>query len=150
MLAKEFMTKDPACCKPDSTVQEAAQLMVDCDCGEIPVVENEQTRRVVGVITDRDIACRAVAQGRDPRSTKVRDIMSSPVITVSPDITVEECCQIMEQNQVRRVPVIDQSKRCCGIISQADIAQAANEHDTAEVVKDVSRRTDRPSMVGTS
>ncbi|HOA74651.1 MAG TPA: CBS domain-containing protein [Phycisphaerae bacterium] len=144
------MTRDPACCEPDSTVQQAAQLMVDCDCGEIPVIESEQTRRIVGVITDRDIACRVVAQGRDPRGTKVREVMSSPVVTVTPETTVEECCRIMEQNQVRRVPVIDQSNRCCGIISQADIAQTADEHETAEVVKDVSRRTESASMVGTA
>jgi CBS domain-containing protein len=150
MKVQEIMTKDPACCVPESSIQEAAKLMAECDCGEIPVIENTQSGRVVGVVTDRDIACRAVAQARDPRTTKVREIMSAPVITVSPETELDECCRIMEQNQVRRVPVIDQAGRCCGIVSLADIAQAGDEHETAEVVRDVSRRTGRPSMVGSS
>lgn len=148
MKVRDLMTSDPACCVPDSTLQEAAKLMGECDCGEVPVIDNVQSGRILGVITDRDIAVRAVSQGLDPRTTKVREIMSSPVITVSPETDLVECCRIMEQNQVRRVPVIDQSGRCCGIVALADVARAADEHETAEVVRDVSRRSGRPSMVG--
>ncbi len=148
MKVKDVMTEDPACCVPDSSIQEAARMMKDCDCGEIPVCESAQSKRIVGVVTDRDIACRAVAESKDPKATKVREVMSSPVITVSPETELDECCRIMEQNQVRRLPVVDRSGRCCGIIAQADIARSAPEHETAEVVRDVSRRTGHPSMVG--
>jgi CBS domain-containing protein len=147
MKVKDIMTENPACCSPDSSIQEAAALMKSCDCGEIPVTENNQ---IIGVITDRDICCRAAADGKDPKSTKVRDIMSAPVVTVHPNADISECCHMMEQKQVRRIPVVDQQNRCCGIVSQADLARAASEHDVAELVKDVSQPTNRPSLVGVS
>jgi CBS domain-containing protein len=150
MKVKDIMTENPACCVPESSIQDAARLMADCDCGEIPVLENAQSCRVVGVITDRDIACRAVAHGKDFKTTKVQEIMSSPVITVSAETDLEKCCRIMEENQVRRIPVADRSGRCVGIVAQADIARSAGEHETAEFVRDVSRRTGRPSMVGSA
>ena len=146
MQVREIMTENPTCCSPEASIQEAARLMAEHDCGEIPVVD--QGRKPVGVVTDRDIACRAVAQGKDPRATKVQDVMSSPVVTVNPETDVQDCCKTLEQNQVRRVPVVDQSGGCCGMVSQADIARNAPERETAEVVKDVSQPTGRPSRVG--
>lgn len=144
MQVSEIMTENPACCSPDASIQEAAQLMIDCDCGEIPVVDNEG--RPVGVITDRDICCRAVAQGLDSE-TSVGDIMSSPVLTVLPEDSIEDCCQLMDENQVRRVPVVDESGICCGIVSQADNAQAAGDSDIGRVVRDISRQTSESSRV---
>jgi CBS domain-containing protein len=146
MQVREIMTENPACCAPDSSIIEAARIMAERDCGEVPVVD--QNRKLSGVITDRDIACRAVAQGKDPQRTRVREVMSSPVVTVTPEASLEECCKTMEQNQVRRVPVVDRSGACCGIVSQADIARNAPEDATAEVVKDISQATGRPSRVG--
>jgi CBS domain-containing protein len=146
MQVREIMTENPACCGPDSSIMEAARKMAECDCGEIPVVD--RNRQPVGVITDRDIACRAVAAGKDPQGTKVREVMSSPVVTVTPDASIEECCKTMEQNKVRRVPVVDGGGGCCGIISQADIARSAPEHETAEVVKDVSQPSGATSRAG--
>ena len=110
--------------------------MVDHDCGEIPVVRDG---RPIGVITDRDIAARAVAAGRNPLEMKASDLMSSPVITVSLATDVDECCETMEEHQIRRVPVIDEHGNCCGMVSQADIAQHASARKTAQVVKEVSR-----------
>jgi CBS domain-containing protein len=146
MNVSEIMTKNPACCSPDTPVSEVARMMVEHDCGEIPVVEGS-TGKPVGVITDRDITCRTVAMGRNPQNVAARDVMSSPVITVRPDTSLDACCQTMEQHQVRRVPVVDDHERCCGIVAQADIARRAPLEDTADVVREVSRRTGRSSQI---
>jgi len=139
MQVKDIMTRDPACCTPDANLQEVARLMVECDCGEIPVVENRQSMKPVGVVTDRDICCRTVAEGKNPLEMTAGDCMSSPCVTVKPEMSVEDCCQVMEENQIRRVLVVDENGACCGIVAQADIARHAPKQETAEVVKEVSR-----------
>ena len=139
MNVRDIMTKDPACCMPDSKLSEVARLMVDHDCGQIPVLENQNTGKPVGVVTDRDIIIRAIAKGKNPLDMTARDVMSSPAVTVTPDTRIEDCCQTLENKQVRRVPVIDERGRCCGMVSQADIAQHATEKMTAEVVRTVSQ-----------
>lgn len=139
MEVERIMTTDPACCTPDTPLQEVARLMVENDCGQIPVVENDKNRRTVGVITDRDIVCRTLAIGENPLNLTAEHVMSRPVLTVRPDTKVEECCRLMEERQVRRAPVEDESGRCCGIVSLADIAQNAPEEMMAEVVRTVSQ-----------
>lgn len=146
MQTQEIMTTDPACCSPDTPLPEVARLMVEHDCGEIPVVDAD--KKPLGVVTDRDITCRTVAEGKNPLELTARDCMSSPVVTVTPETSVDDCCKVMEENQVRRVPVVDESGACCGMVSQADVAQRGSKEETAEVVKEVSRRTDTPSRVG--
>ena len=138
MQVQDIMTEKPACCTAESNLQQVAQMMVDCDCGEIPVMDNGH---LVGVVTDRDIACRAVAQGKDPAKIKAQEIMSSPVVTIPDDADLDECCRVMESAQVRRVPVVDRAGNCRGIVSQADIACRGSEHKAGEVVRDVSRPT---------
>jgi CBS-domain-containing membrane protein len=119
-------------------LREVARLMRDFDCGEIPVVDSG-AKRPIGVVTDRDIACRAVAQGRNPMELSARDCMTAPVVTVTPDTSIEDCCRTMEERQIRRVPVVDEGGSCCGIVSQADLAlRMANGH-SADVVREVSR-----------
>ena len=137
MNVRDIMTKDPVCCGPGTTIPQVARLMVDCNCGESPVVDANGVLR--GVVTDRDIACRVVAKDKNPLQTTARDCMSSPVVTVTPDTSLEECCEAMEINQVRRLPVIDGRGTCCGIVAQADIARRAPMDQTAHVVKDISR-----------
>lgn len=139
MQVKEIMSEKIACCTRNTNLQEAARMMVEHDCGALPVVESERNHKPVGVITDRDIVCRAVAEGKNPLEMTVADCMTDSCITVSPDSTLEECCQILEQHQIRRVPVVDQKGECCGVVSQADIARQAPEHETAEVLREVSR-----------
>jgi CBS domain-containing protein len=133
------MSRNVACCTPDASLQEVARAMLECDCGEIPVVENRQGMRPVGVVTDRDIACRAVATGQDTRQMTAADCMSSPCVTVTPDMTLEDCCRVMEQKQIRRVLAVDAAGGCCGIVAQADIARNAPKRDTGRVVTEVSR-----------
>ena len=139
MNVRDIMTKDPACCTPDSKLTDVARMMVDHDCGQIPVIENQSTGKPVGVVTDRDIIIRAIAKGKNPLDMTARDVMSSPAVTVTPDTRIEDCCRTLEDKQVRRVPVIDDRGRCCGMVSQADIAQHATEKMTAEVVRTVSQ-----------
>ena len=145
--AKDIMSANPACCTPEHDVQQAAEMMVKHDCGEIPVAESKDHPKPVGVITDRDITCRVVAAGKNPSQTRVRDAMSSPPVTVKPETSIDDCCRLLEENQIRRVPVVDQSGRCCGIVSQADIAKAAPTEETAEVLKQVSERSEHASRV---
>jgi CBS domain-containing protein len=141
MNVKEIMSFDPACCTRETALQDVAVLMVENDCGEIPVVDNAQSKRPVGVVTDRDIVCRTVALGKNPLELKARDCMSSPPVTVTPETAVDDCCQLMEENQLRRIVVVDASGTCCGIVSQADIARNASKSDAGEVVKEVSKKT---------
>ncbi len=137
----ELMTKDPVCCSADDGLQSVAKMMVDNDCGCIPVVEDTSSRKPIGIVTDRDICCRAVAEGRNPLDLSARDVMTMNVVTVTPETSIEDCCNLMEQHQIRRIAVVDNSGACCGIVAQADIAVNADEHKTAEVVQEVSRAT---------
>lgn len=139
MKAKQLMTTDPACCTPESTVGEAARLMREHDCGCIPVVEGD-SRRLVGVLTDRDITCRCVAEGGNA-DTRVREIMSTNPQSCHPGDDVAAVEQIMMQARVRRVPVIDAQGNCVGMIAQADIAlhdKAANDSEIGRVVERIS------------
>ena len=139
MTVNQLMTPDPICCTPETTLREVARLMSTNDCGEIPVVERSDNRLLVGVVTDRDIVLRAVADGRNPADTPVGSCMTTNVITVTPNTTLDDCKKLMEEHQIRRVPVVDGAGACCGIVSQADVAQRASAGDTAELVREVSR-----------
>jgi CBS domain-containing protein len=148
MQVKEVMSTDPACCTPETGLREVAQMMVNNDCGEIPVVENMETKMPIGVITDRDIVCRTVARGLDPLDLTAADGMSKPCVTVTPDMSLEECSQIMEENQIRRVPVVDAAGSCCGIVALADIARRAKKSVAGEVVKELSQPTAAAAAAG--
>jgi CBS domain-containing protein len=139
MKVREIMSQNPVCCGQDTPIQEVALLMAEHDCGEIPVVRSEQDKELVGVITDRDIACRAVADGLHPR-TPAREVMTGLVVSLSPEATIEECCHLMKTNLVRRIPVVENGM-CCGMVTQADLILHAPEHDTAEMIRRVSQPT---------
>ena len=147
MLVKEVMTADPVCCTPDTPIPVVARMMVDNDCGEIPIVEDQASKLPVGVITDRDIVCRIVAKGINPLGTIVADCMTKPCVTVTPDMSIEECCRILETNQIRRVPVVDAGGSCCGIVALADVALQTRDSAAGEVVKEVSAPTKSASAV---
>src|SRR5918999_6398059 len=148
MEVKDIMTPDPACCTPDTTLRRVAEMMVENDCGEIPVVENAASMKPVGVITDRDITCRTVAKGLNPLTMTVSECMTTPCVTVMPDMSLDECCRVLEENQIRRVPVVDAGGACCGIVALADIAKHAPKRDAAEVVKEVSEPNSSASAAG--
>jgi CBS domain-containing protein len=140
MKARELMTAQPACCTPEETVGDAARLMREHDCGCIPVVEDKETERLVGVITDRDIACRCAAEDMGP-DTPVSEVMSRDPKCCGPDDDVDRVERIMAETQVRRVPVVDERGRALGIIAQADLAlnqRAASESEVGRIVERIS------------
>ncbi len=145
MQAKDMMTADPACCTADTALPEVARMMVDQDCGEIPVVENTSSKVPIGVVTDRDIVCRTVANGLNPLDLTAADCMSKPAVTVTPDISLEECVRIMEEKLIRRVPVVDDRGSCVGIIALADIALHTGKNVAGHIVKEVSEPTSSAS-----
>ncbi|WP_053234216.1 CBS domain-containing protein [Sandaracinus amylolyticus] len=134
---RDIMTRSPACCSASTSLEEVARMMIVHDCGEIPVLDDVGTP--IGVVTDRDIACRTVAQGKNPLEMTAGQVMSSPCVTVNVDDSIHECCEVLESNMIRRVPVVDSKGRCCGIVSQADVARAGDEHETAELLREISR-----------
>src|SRR5918995_2329813 len=131
---REVMTSNPRTVEADKPVAEAAKLMRDEDVGLAPVVEGD---RLVGTLTDRDIAIRVVAEGKDPASTPVREVASTEVVTVSPEQDLDEATRLMAQHQVRRVPVVEEDGRLVGMLAQADIAQAGHDQLTGEVVEKI-------------
>lgn len=137
--ARDVMTPDPACCTARTTLDQVARMMVQTSCGEIPVVDVND--RLIGVVTDRDIVCRVVAEGKNPMAYPAESCMSRPVVTVSPDDLLENVVATMEQHQIRRVPVTDERGRCTGIVSQADIARAEPVSEVGELVREVSQDT---------
>jgi CBS domain-containing protein len=142
-LARDVMTPDPACCTLNTTLDDVAKLMAHNDCGEIPVLDTAD--QPIGVITDRDIVCRVVAEGKNPSAYTVEHYMTQPVVTVRADAPLEDVVATMEKHQIRRVPVVDERGCCAGIIAQADIAWTGGEHEVAELVREVSRDTEQPS-----
>ena len=136
MNVQSIMTPDPACCTASTPLRDVARMMVDHDCGQIPVVDEAQ--RPIGVVTDRDIAVRVVAEGRDANEATAGDAMSSPARTVSADTSLKDCLCVMEADQIRRVPVTDASGKLVGMVSLADIALANKPQATAELVREVS------------
>ena len=137
MELNALMTANPACCGRDTPLREVAMMMSDNDCGMIPVVD--QQGMPLGVVTDRDIAIRAVAGGKDTSRATAGDYMTTPVRSVAADTSLADCCAAMESAQVRRMPVVDMDGRICGVVAQADIALNGNPSKTAEVVREVSK-----------
>jgi CBS domain-containing protein len=132
---KEVMTRDVRACEPNATVAEAATVMAGEDVGPVPLVEDG---RLVGIVTDRDIVVRVVAEGRDPNATTVREIASTELVTVSPDDDLDDALNLLAERQVRRLPVVE-GDRLVGIVAQADIARLGKDKKTGEVVEEISR-----------
>ena len=138
MKCKDVMTKNPKTCAPTDIVQQTAQLMKSEDVGPIPIVGDNG--KLEGIITDRDIVLKVVAEGGDAKTTKLADVMTTDLISCTVDGDIEEMLDLMEDNQIRRIPVVDATGRMVGIVSQADIATRLDEPDkTAELVEDISK-----------
>lgn len=134
---QELMTKDLTTCVETSPVVEAARLMEREGVGSIPVLEGG---RLVGIVTDRDIAVRVVAAGRDPQQTQIQDVMTRDPESVTVDDSIDKVMEVMESRQVRRIPVIDEARKLVGIIAQADIARMGDDHATGDVVEAISKK----------
>jgi CBS domain-containing protein len=132
MKAREIMSKNPTCVTPDTPLVDAARLMKEENIGVVPVVESSDSRRLVGVLTDRDIAIRAVAEGRDGATTSVGHVMSTDIHTSAPDDSVDDVMALMGSEQIRRIPIVDERGEVVGIIAQADIVLEAQDDKQAE------------------
>ena len=137
MKAKDIMTKNPSCVTPDSRVQDAARLMKSENVGIIPVVESHGSKKLVGVITDRDIAIRVVADGVASSNSSVRDVMTSNVQTSAPGDSVKDVMELMGREQVRRIPIVEKGE-LVGIIAQADIVREADDKRAERTVEKIS------------
>jgi CBS domain-containing protein len=135
------MTADPAYCRPHTMLDQVAKMMVRYDCGEIPVLDAMD--RPIGVVTDRDIVCRMVAEGKNPLAYPVEFCMSESVVTVNANAPIQEVVAIMEHHQVRRLPVVDDGGCCVGMISQADLASVVRPGQVAALIREVSRDAER-------
>ncbi len=133
---REMMTANPKTVRGEDPVAEAARIMRDEDAGVVPIVDGD---RVVGIVTDRDVAIRLVADGRDPQSTTVREIASEDLVTIDPDQNLDEALRLMARHQVRRLPVVEEDGRLVGILAQADVARQGDDAETGEVVQQISQ-----------
>ncbi len=145
MRAADIMTENPEIVTPDASLADAARKMRDLNVGIIPVVESEQNRRLRGVITDRDIAIRAVAEGLDASTTRVSDVMTTDVETCNKNDSVQNVLQLMEREQVRRVPITDREGRLVGIVAQADVATDLDSDAGSRRVANTLERISEPN-----
>lgn len=136
----EVMTKEPVCCLPEDTVTKVAQWMQRDNVGSIPVIENNQTQKLVGIVTDRDLVLQVIAKGQDARATKVQTVMTRKVVTCLADDDLQKALDAMAEHQLRRIPIVDSNQKIVGIIAQADVATRVNQPEKiAEVVKEISQ-----------
>jgi len=135
------MTPIPQCCTPDDSIIEVARVMAQHDVGAVPIVESQDTRRVLGMITDRDIVLRVVAEGRDPNEVvSVRDIMTNEIFSVSPEADTLHVEELMKEHQIRRVLVVDEHGAIVGIVTMADLARATDETQLGDTEKGITER----------
>jgi CBS domain-containing protein len=136
----EVMTKTLICCVPNDLVSKAADLMKSNHIGSIPVIDNEQTQKLVGIVTDRDLTLRIVAEGLDAKSTKVETVMTRKVVTCRAEDDLQKALDAMSENQLRRIPIVDDENKILGIIAQADVATRVDHpKKTAAMVKEISQ-----------
>lgn len=137
----DIMTENLVYCRPEDMVTQVAQLMKREDIGPVLIVDGDQRRTLIGIVTDRDLVLKVIAEGLDPQTTRVGDVMSKKLVTCRADDDVEVAMKAMAQYQLRRIPVVEDNMKLVGIISQADVATRTNEPEkTAEVVKEISEQ----------
>ena len=133
---RDLMTENPCAIDAEKPVAYAAKMMRDEDVGLAPIVQGD---RLVGTLTDRDIAIRVVAEGRDPESTMVRDVASTDLVTIDPAQSLDEALRLMAQHQIRRLPVVEEDGRLVGVLAQADVARHGDDTETGQVVEQISK-----------
>ena len=140
MKANEIMTSQPVCVTPDTPIQEAARLMKDQNVGMLPVVQTEGSKQLIGVITDRDITIRHVAEGHTSTDCPVSEAMTDSVTTASPESEVDEVMEIMGREQVRRIPIVDERGELVGVVAQADVVlHAKNDRKAEQTIEEISQ-----------
>jgi CBS domain-containing protein len=138
--SEKVMTENPVCCLPNDTVAKVAQLMKRENIGSIPVIENKKNHKLVGIVTDRDLALKVVAKALDAKTTTVEAVMTRKVVTCLAEDDLQKTLDAMAEHQLRRIPVVDNDYQIVGIIAQADVATRGNQPEkTAEMVKEISK-----------
>jgi CBS domain-containing protein len=139
MKIREVMTANPVCCLPGEKAQRIAQIMRDQNVGSVPVVADHESRKLVGMITDRDLCCTVVAEGLDPKKTEISRFVSTDVVTCRDGENLDNCERLMQQHQVRRIPVVDGDGKCIGIVAQADLAMKDKPEKVSKTVGEISK-----------
>ncbi len=145
MKIKEIMSPNPVCCLPTESAQHVAKMMCDHNVGSIPVVSDQQSRTLIGMITDRDLCCSVVATGLDPKTTAIEKLMSVNPVSCRDGENVDKCERAMQEHQVRRIPVVDGQNQVIGIVAQADLALKDKPEKVSKTVTEISKNT-RPSI----
>jgi len=139
MKVQEVMTQHPQCCRATDMAQMVAQILRDEDIGSIPVIEDVASKRLIGIITDRDLCCRIVAEGLDPKTTSIEAYVTRDPVTCRPEQSLDSCEKLMQMHQIRRMLVVDQDLRCIGIVSEADVARADESDKVHRTVAEISK-----------
>ena len=139
MKIRELMTPDPVCCTPEDSAQKVAKILRDQDIGSVPVVMDQSSRKLLGMITDRDLCCSIVAEGLDPANTKIDRLFSLNPVTCREGENINNCEQLMQEHQIRRIPIVDGEERCIGIVTQADLALKESAEKVSKTVAEISK-----------
>lgn len=139
MKIKEVMSENPVCCLATDSAQAVARIMCERNIGAIPVVDDQQSKLLLGVITDRDLCCAVIAGGLDPKSTPIQKFISQHLVTCRDGENIDHCERAMQEHQVRRVPVVDGQNHVIGIVSQADLALKGKPERVSKVVAEISK-----------
>ncbi len=139
MKIREVMSPNPVCCMPHDTAQKVARMLRDQNIGSVPVVTDQESRKLIGMITDRDLCCSVVAEGLDAKKTSIDGLFSVPPVTCRDGENLEKCEQAMQEHQIRRIPVIDGEGCCIGIVSQADLALTDKAEKVSKTVAEISK-----------
>lgn len=144
MKVQDVMAQHPVCCRLTDTLQAVAQILRDEDIGSLPVLsDGDSGRQLIGIITDRDLCCRSVAEGADPKTTSIEAYLTRDPVTCRPEQSLDSCARLMQMHQIRRILVVDQHGSCVGILSQADLARSDQSERVHRTVAEISR----PSQV---
>jgi CBS domain-containing protein len=142
---REIMSREPACCVLTDSAQTVAKILCDRNIGSIPMVTDQQSRKLVGMITDRDLCCSVIAEGLDPKTAQIEKLISFPPMSCRDGENIETCERLMQEHQVRRVPIVDAEDRVIGIVSQADLALHDKAERVSKTVAEISKAS-QPSI----
>jgi len=139
MKIREIMSQNPACCVPSDSAQAVAKILCDRDIGSMPVVADQQSKKLVGMITDRDLCCTILAEGMDPTTTPIAKVITSAAVWCREGENVEACERLMQEHQVRRIPIVNAEGCVIGIVAQADLALKDKPERVSKTVAEISR-----------
>jgi CBS domain-containing protein len=142
MKIREAMSPNPICCLPTDSAQRVARTMCDHNVGSIPVVLDQDSRKLVGVITDRDLCCSVIANGLDPKSVTIEKFMTLNPVTCREGENLENCERLMQEHQIRRMPIVDADDHVIGILAQADLALKDNPERVSKTVAEISKTSE--------